>query len=129
MISGSYSLAMQAVHLGFLPAPDHPPHLGEGHGQIYMPEINWALMVACVTAVAMFRDVEGLAAAYGVAVMGTMMITSLLFCPWRGALWKWSIGRRAGFGAVSWRSTSLPARLPAEDPQGRLVPAVVWPSS
>ena len=101
VISGSYSLAMQAVHLGFLPRLTIRHTSAKAMGQIYMPEINGALMVACLAAVAMFRDVEGLAAAYGVAVMGTMTITSLLLLPVARRLWKWSIAGVLGFGAVS----------------------------
>jgi KUP system potassium uptake protein len=101
VITGSYSLAMQAVHLGFLPRLTIRHTSAKAYGQIFMPEINGALMLACLAAVAMFRDVEGLSAAYGVAVMGTMTITTLLLLPVARRLWKWSIPAVLGLGALS----------------------------
>ena len=52
---------------------------GDSEGQIYVPEINWMLMVACIALVVGFRSSSNLAAAYGIAVTGTMTITSILF--------------------------------------------------
>src|SRR3569623_435770 len=79
LISGAYSLTNQAVQLGYLPRVTvvHTAHKHEG--QIYIPEINYLLMVACVALVLAFGSSSALAAAYGIAVTGTMMITSFLF--------------------------------------------------
>jgi KUP system potassium uptake protein len=78
LISGGFSLGQQAVQLGFSPrlAIIHTSH--HKRGQIFIPEINSLLMVACCILVLAFRSSSGLAAAYGVSVMGTMTITSIL---------------------------------------------------
>ena len=79
LISGAYSLTRQAVQLGYFPRVRIVHTSGETEGQIYIPEINWALMVACLALVLGFRSSGNLAAAYGIAVTGTMAITSVLF--------------------------------------------------
>jgi KUP system potassium uptake protein len=79
LISGAFSLTRQAVQLGYSPRLAMK-HTSERHiGQIYVPSVNWALMIACVALVVGFRHSENLAAAYGLAVSGTMLITTLLF--------------------------------------------------
>src|SRR6202000_649908 len=79
LISGAFSLTNQAVQLGYLPRVSvvHTSHKHEG--QIYIPEVNWMLMLACVALVFAFRSSSNLAAAYGIAVTGTMGITSFLY--------------------------------------------------
>jgi KUP system potassium uptake protein len=79
LISGAFSLTNQAVQLGYLPRVSvvHTSHKHEG--QIYIPEVNWLLMLACVALVFAFRTSSNLAAAYGIAVTGTMGITSFLY--------------------------------------------------
>jgi KUP system potassium uptake protein len=79
LISGAFSLTNQAVQLGYAPRVTviHTSHKAEG--QIYIPEVNWLLMVACVALVLAFKDADNLAAAYGIAVTGTMGITSYLY--------------------------------------------------
>jgi KUP system potassium uptake protein len=79
LISGAFSLTNQAVQLGYLPRVTvvHTSHKMEG--QIYIPEVNWLLMVSTVTLVLAFRSSSSLAAAYGIAVTGTMAITSYLY--------------------------------------------------
>jgi KUP system potassium uptake protein len=79
LISGAFSLTNQAVQLGYLPRTKvvHTSHKQEG--QIYIPEVNWLLMIACVALVFQFRSSTALAAAYGIAVTGTMGITSFLY--------------------------------------------------
>ena len=79
LISGAYSLTRQAVQLGFSPRVTIVHTSGEAEGQIYIPEVNWALMVACLAIVFSFKQSTALAAAYGIAVTGTMGITSILF--------------------------------------------------
>lgn len=79
LISGAFSLTRQAVQLGYSPRV-FIKHTSESHiGQIYVPSINWFLMFACVGLVLGFRKSENLAAAYGLAVSGTMLITTVLF--------------------------------------------------
>jgi len=93
LISGGFSLAQQGVQLGYCPRLTivHTSH--QQKGQIYVPEINWLLMLACCTLVLAFRSSSGLAAAYGAAATGTMTMTSILIFivmreRWKVATWK-----------------------------------------
>jgi KUP system potassium uptake protein len=91
LISGAFSLTNQAVQLGYLPRVSvvHTSHKHEG--QIYIPEINWLLMIACVALVLSFKNADSLAAAYGIAVTGTMGITSYLYFLVCRNNWKYSM--------------------------------------
>jgi KUP system potassium uptake protein len=93
LISGAFSLTHQAVQLGFFPRVTvrHTSHQAEG--QIYVPEINWLLAVACVLLVLAFRESGKLAAAYGIAVTGTMGITSIVYFRVTRDTWKWSTAK------------------------------------
>ena len=92
LISGAFSLTNQAVQLGFMPRLTviHTSHKHEG--QIYIPEINWFFMIACVALVFAFKSSSNLAAAYGIAVTGLMMITSYLIFLVCRRNWGWSLG-------------------------------------
>ena len=90
LISGAYSLTQQAVQLGYWPRVQIKHTSGDAEGQIYVPEINYALMVACVALVLGFRHSSDLAAAYGIAVTGTMSITTILFYFVARAKWGWT---------------------------------------
>jgi KUP system potassium uptake protein len=92
LISGAVSLTNQAVQLGYWPRVTviHTSHKAEG--QIYIPEINYALMVASVGLVLAFKSSSSLAAAYGIAVTGTMAITSYLYFLVCRHNWKYSLG-------------------------------------
>jgi KUP system potassium uptake protein len=79
LISGAYSLTHQAVQLGYSPRVFVRHTSASQFGQIYVPSVNWALMLACVALVIGFGRSENLAAAYGLAVSGTMVITTVLF--------------------------------------------------
>jgi KUP system potassium uptake protein len=95
LISGAYSLTQQAVVLGFFPRV-RVVHTSEHHvGQIFVPFINGALMVACVALVAGFGSSEKLASAYGLAVTGTMSITSIAYYVVLTRTWKWPVWRAA----------------------------------
>ena len=91
VISGVFSLTRQAIQLGFLPrlAIDHTSDLEEG--QIYLPFANWALLVAVVALVVGFRSSSALAAAYGIAVTGTMAITTVLALVVAHRQWRWPV--------------------------------------
>ena len=79
LISGAFSLTVQAVQLDYLPRLAIL-HTSERHiGQVYVPLVNWLLMVGCVGLVLVFRTSTHLAAAYGIAVTTTMLITTLIF--------------------------------------------------
>lgn len=79
LISGAFSLTRQAVQLGYLPRLNIIQTSHKEFGQIYVPAINWALMIACIGLVLGFRSSSNLAAAYGVAVTATMVITTIIF--------------------------------------------------
>lgn len=93
LITGSYSLAQQAMQLGYMPRlqVQHTSH--SMRGQIYVPVVNYLLMAACLGAVVLFRTSTNLAAAYGIAVMGTMTITTCLFFAVAMARWNWPLWR------------------------------------
>ena len=93
LISGAFSLTMQAVQLGYSPRVRIRHTSAAEMGQIYISAINWALMAACVTLVITFRSSTNLAAAYGVAVTMTMVITTLLFYVVARERLGWSKGR------------------------------------
>ncbi len=93
LISGAFSLTQQAVQLGFFPRIRIVHTSSEIKGQIYIPVVNYALMVSCIAVVIGFRDSGGLAGAYGIAVTLTMIITSILYGlvltrHWQWPLWK-----------------------------------------
>ncbi len=79
LISGAYSLTQQAIQLGYAPRLTIKHTSEKTEGQIYMPEINTLMMIGCLLLVVQFRSSTALAAAYGIAVTGTMAITSMLF--------------------------------------------------
>jgi KUP system potassium uptake protein len=92
VISGSYSVARQAVQMGYLPRLNIL-HTSKLEGQIYVPAINWALCIGVVALVLGFQASEKLANAYGVAVTGTFVLNTVLFLAvarnlWRTAKWK-----------------------------------------
>jgi KUP system potassium uptake protein len=89
LISGAYSLTQQAVQLGYLPRVFIAHTSRQKEGQIYVPSINWFLMIACVALVVFFQDSSKLAAAYGIAVTGTMGVTSILFYSVVTHHWGW----------------------------------------
>jgi KUP system potassium uptake protein len=93
LISGAFSLTHQAVQLGFLPrvTVKHTSHHTEG--QIYVPEVNWGLAIACLALVLAFRESGKLAAAYGIAVTGTMGITSVVYFVVVRKTWGWSMAK------------------------------------
>jgi KUP system potassium uptake protein len=90
LISGAFSLTQQAVQLGFAPRVQIRHTSAELEGQIYVPVVNWALMISCIALVLATGDSSKLAAAYGIAVTGTMTITSLLFYAVAHRRWHWS---------------------------------------
>ncbi len=91
VISGAFSLTMQAVQLGFSPRVRIDHTSDDEYGQIYIAGINWALMAGCILIVLGFRTSSNLAAAYGVAVTSTMVITTVLFFVVARARFGWGI--------------------------------------
>jgi KUP system potassium uptake protein len=93
VISGAFSLTQQAIQLGFIPRMEIRHTSASAAGQIYIPVINWALMVMVILLVLFFQSSTNLAAAYGIAVTGamfidTMLLAAVLFSLWRWPLWK-----------------------------------------
>jgi KUP system potassium uptake protein len=93
LISGAYSLTYQAIQLGYWPRA-HVKHTSIfTEGQIYIAGVNWALAVACVLLVIWLRESSRLAAAYGIAVTGTMAITSITYFVVTRWTWGWSLAK------------------------------------
>lgn len=92
VISGAFSLTRQAVQLGFCPRLEIV-HTSASHiGQIYVPAVNWALLLAVMALVLGFRTSASLASAYGIAVSSTMVITAALAFLVARETWRWSLG-------------------------------------
>jgi KUP system potassium uptake protein len=89
VISGTFSLTHQAIQLGFLPRLPLRHTSATEYGQIYVPNMNWILMVSVVGLVLGFRTSSNLASAYGIAVTGTMLVASLLAYTVARHLWGW----------------------------------------
>lgn len=91
LITGAFSLTLQAIQLGYSPRLTIRHTSPHQIGQIYIPAVNWALMVASTALVLGFRTSSNLAAAYGVAITMTMVITTLLFFVLIYEKWNWSL--------------------------------------
>jgi len=89
VISGAYSVSQQAVQLGFLPRIKIMHTSAKAAGQIYVPLINWGLLALVILLVIGFQNSSNLAAAYGIAVTGTMFITACMVGVLTFAVWKW----------------------------------------
>jgi len=90
LISGAFSLTIQAIQLGYLPRIAVKHTSSTERGQIYLPHVNWALMVACIGLVLGFQSSSNMASAYGIAVTLTMLSTTVLFYFAARRLWNWS---------------------------------------
>ena len=99
VISGAFSITQQAIQLGYTPRLDIQHTSDKEIGQIYLPAINWMLLISIVGLVIGFGSSSNLAAAYGIAVTGTMLITNVLAVAVAVRLWKWS-PLRAFVGAI-----------------------------
>jgi KUP system potassium uptake protein len=89
VISGAFSVASQSVQMGFLPRMEIRQTSDKAHGQIYVPFTNWTLYVAVIYLVFTFQSSSNLAAAYGIAVTGTMLIDTVLIA-FVLIAWRWS---------------------------------------
>ncbi|MEA1013592.1 potassium transporter Kup [Sphingosinicella sp. LY1275] len=90
VISGAFSVTQQAIQLGFMPRLRITHTSAAAAGQIYIPVINWALMVMVILLVLSFRSSSNLAAAYGIAVTGAMLIDTVLIAVVLFQLWNWN---------------------------------------
>ena len=100
LISGAFSLTQQGVQLGFIPRMDIRHTSETAAGQIYIPEVNTALGVGTILTVLAFRTASALAAAYGIAVTGTMAITTILFYIVARQRWRWPVWKAGGLALV-----------------------------
>ena len=98
IITGAFSMTRQAIQLGWLPRLKITQTSSVGYGQIYVGAINWMLMIVTCSLALGFRKSDHLAAAYGIAVSGTMLATSALLFVAMRHIWKWSLIRA---GAVA----------------------------
>ena len=90
VISGAFSVTQQAIQLGFMPRLRITHTSESAAGQIYIPVINWALMIMVILLVLTFRSSSNLAAAYGIAVTGAMLIDTVLIAVVLSRLWNWN---------------------------------------
>ncbi len=97
VITGAYSLTQQAIQLGLLPRMEIRFTSESNAGQIYLPQVNWLLLVGVILLVLSFKTSSALATAYGIAVTGTMVVTAIMaiFVMWKH--WRWP-------SASCWRS-------------------------
>ncbi|MEO8905818.1 MAG: KUP/HAK/KT family potassium transporter [Polyangiaceae bacterium] len=100
LISGAFSLTHQAVQLGFFPRVRIQHTSQDAEGQIYVPVVNWLLAGACIALVLVFQSSSRLAAAYGIAVTGTMALTSVVYFEVTRATWRWPLWKSAALLAL-----------------------------
>jgi KUP system potassium uptake protein len=102
IISGVFSLTRQAIQLGFLPRMRVVHTSGMAEGQVYLPDVNVFMLMAAIAITLYFKASDNLADAYGIAVTGTMLITSVVFyfiCRW---IWGWSAIRALPLCLLFW---------------------------
>ncbi len=95
LITGAFSLTVQAINLGYLPRMRTIQTSADHRGQVYVPAVNWFLLAACLALVFAFGSSTRLAAAYGVAVTLTMVITTILIASIARYRWQWSTMKTA----------------------------------
>ncbi|WP_133364947.1 potassium transporter Kup [Qipengyuania sediminis] len=95
VISGAFSLTQQAIQLGFIPRMQIKHTSASARGQIYIPAVNWGLMIMVLVLVLFFQSSSNLAAAYGIAVTGAMFIDTILLAAVLLSLWRWPIWKAA----------------------------------
>ncbi|HEY3968441.1 MAG TPA: potassium transporter Kup [Planctomycetaceae bacterium] len=100
IITGSFSLTLQAIQLGYCPRLTIEHTSSQQKGQIFVPAVNWLLMCACIGLVLGFHSSSNLAAAYGIAITITMVITTVLFFVLVKDRWKWSLPLAIGVSAL-----------------------------
>jgi KUP system potassium uptake protein len=91
VITGAFSMTRQAIQLGLLPRLQIIQTSAGGHGQIYLPTVNWLLMVVTLGLSIGFGSSGGLAAAYGIAVSATMLATTVLLSIAMREIWSWPL--------------------------------------
>jgi len=102
LITGVFSLTLQSVQMGLLPRIDVKHTSSDQRGQVYIPKANWTLLIACLVLVLVFGSSSQLAAAYGIAVSLTMVISSILFGVIARRVWRWN-----WFATLAWLAVFL----------------------
>jgi KUP system potassium uptake protein len=100
LISGAFSLTRQAIQLGYMPRLDVEHTSAREMGQIYVPQVNWGLMICTIAIVIGFRSSSNLSAAYGMGVAMAMVITTLLLRVVVRERWRWSMPLAVGVIAL-----------------------------
>jgi KUP system potassium uptake protein len=100
IITGAFSITRQAIQLGWLPRLQITQTSAEGYGQIYVGVVNWLLMIVTVGLTIGFGKSDNLAAAYGIAVSATMLMTSVLLFIAMREIWRWSALAAAGVAGI-----------------------------
>ena len=126
LISGAFSLTSQAIALGLFPRL-HIVHTHDHHeGQIYIPFVNWTLFAGCLALVLGFRSSNSLAAAYGLAVSGVMVITSIAMFPIATHYWRWNaLASGALFGFFTLVNTLFCAASSFKFLEGGYIPLAI----
>ena len=127
LISGAFSLTQQAVQLGYCPRVTIVHTSAKESGQIYIPQVNALLCIGCIALVLGIRSSTNLAAAYGVAVTGTMIITTLLFHTVTRDRWHWPLlaARCCSTCCSSWSTSAFFGANLVKVPHGGWFPLVV----
>ncbi len=126
VISGAFSLSQQAMQLSLLPRLDVRQTSEETIGQVYVPQMNWLLMIGVIGLVLSFRSSGALAAAYGIAVAGTMLVTTALLAVVARRIWGWSISLTIGvIGVFLLVDLTFFAANAVKIPQGGWFPLLV----
>lgn len=126
LITGAFSLTMQAIQLSYLPRLAVQHTSSAERGQIYIPAVNWMLMILCISLVLGFRTSSNLAAAYGLAVTTTMLVTTLLLFVVQVELWKWPLSVALGFtGALIFVDLAFWGANLVKIPAGGWLPLVI----
>ena len=124
IISGAFSMTRQAIQLGLCPRLHITQTSEDGYGQIYVGSVNWVLMALTLGLTLAFRSSDNLAAAFGVAVSLTMLLTSVLMFLVMREIWNWKpAGEPGGRRAVHRRRSLLRLRQSDEGFRGRVRPA------
>ena len=100
IITGAFSMTRQAIRLGWMPRLKIVQTSDEGYGQIYVGTVNWLLMLATVALALGFGKSDNLAAAYGIAVSATMLLTTALLFTAMRDIWKWGLAASLAVAAV-----------------------------
>ena len=100
VISGAYSVAQQAIRLGYLPNLTVRHTSMREKGQIYVPGVNWLLYASVLIVILAFRSSEKLATAYGLAVTGTFLVSTTLFLIVAATVWGWTRWKLITFGVI-----------------------------